>query len=42
MAAEAACCPFLTLELRAAPGGLVLDVTGPDAAGPVIEELFAG
>jgi hypothetical protein len=40
-AAEAACCPFLALDLRAAAGGLVLDVTGPAAAGPVIEELFA-
>ena len=42
VAAEAECCPFLTLDLRAAAGGLVLDVTGPAAAAPVIEELFPG
>ena len=42
VAAEAECCPFLTLDLRAVAGSLVLDVTGPAAAAPVIEELFPG
>jgi hypothetical protein len=32
VAAEASCCPFLTLELR---------ITGPDEARPIIAELFA-
>lgn len=42
VAAEAACCPFLRLELRHAPDGLVLDVSGPEDARPVIAALFAG
>ncbi len=41
VAAESICCPFLTLDLRAADQQLVLDVTGPAAAAPIIEELFA-
>lgn len=40
-AAEAACCPFLTLDLRRHGGELTLDVTGPPDARPIIEELFA-
>lgn len=40
VAAEAACCPFLTLDLRRTAKGLVLDVTGPREAQPVIAELF--
>jgi hypothetical protein len=42
VAAESQCCPFLTMDLHAAGGRLVLDVTGPEAAAPIIEELFAG
>ena len=40
VAAESECCPFLTMDLRAADGRLVLDVTGPDDAAPTIAELF--
>lgn len=42
IAAEAACCPFLTMDLREAAGRLVLEVTGPDAAAPIIEQWCAG
>jgi hypothetical protein len=41
VAAESTCCPFLTMNLHAADGRLVLDVTGPELAAPIIEELFA-
>jgi hypothetical protein len=41
VAAEARCCPFLTLELRRCGDGLVLEITGPDEAAPVIAELFS-
>ena len=41
VAAESECCPFLTMELRAADGRLLLDVTGPAAATPIIAELLA-
>jgi hypothetical protein len=42
VAAERECCPFLTMDLRTAGDGLVLEVTGPEAAAPVIAELLAG
>jgi hypothetical protein len=42
VAAEGECCPFLTMDLRTAGDGLVLEVTGPEAAAPVIAELLAG
>jgi hypothetical protein len=41
VAAEAACCPFLTLDLARDGKQLRLDVTGPDDAAPVIDALFA-
>lgn len=41
VAAEAACCAFLRMDLRAEPGALILDVTAPAEAGPIIAELFA-
>ena len=41
VAAESQCCPFLTMNLSAADGRLVLEVTGPELAAPIIEELFA-
>jgi hypothetical protein len=41
VAAEAECCPFLRLDLRPAPDALVLDITGPPEAEPIIAELFA-
>jgi|SRR5215217_3167839 len=42
VAAESACCPFLDFELGREDGGLVLEITGPAEARPVIEMLFAG
>ena len=41
VAAEASCCAFLRMDLRSEPGALVLDVTGPADAEPIIAELFA-
>ena len=41
IAAEAECCPFLTLRLDHDGDRLVLDVTGPQDAMPIIEEMFA-
>ena len=41
VAAESQCCPFLTMNLHAADGRLVLDVTGPEQAAPIIAELLA-
>jgi len=41
VAAEAECCPFLTMHLHATGGRLVLEVTGPEPAAPIIDELFA-
>jgi hypothetical protein len=41
IAAEASCCSFLTLRLDHRDEALVLDVTGPAGAGPIIAELFA-
>ncbi len=38
-AAEARCCPFLTLDVRRAGGSLSLAVTGPADALPAIEAL---
>jgi hypothetical protein len=42
IAAEASCCPFLTLTLAVSDRELVLDVTGPADAQPILAELFAG
>lgn len=41
VAAESSCCSFLRLDLRREEDGLVLDVTGPADAQPMIAELFA-
>jgi len=41
VAAEEECCPFLTLRLAHDADRLVLDVTGPDEAMPIIEGMFA-
>lgn len=41
VAAERKCCAFLDLHLRREGGHVILDVTGPDAAQPLIAELFA-
>jgi hypothetical protein len=37
---ESKCCPFLRFELQQADGELILAVSGPDEARPVIEDLF--
>lgn len=40
IAAEAACCAFLRMDLRREDGALVLDVTGPPDAQPIVAGLF--
>jgi hypothetical protein len=41
IAAEARCCPFLRMTLGRTDAGLVLEVSGPPEAGPVIAQLLA-
>jgi hypothetical protein len=41
IAAESVCCAFLDFRLDRDDGDLVLDVTGPPDARPVIEMFFA-
>jgi hypothetical protein len=41
VAAESACCAFLDFDLRREGGDLVLDISGPADARPVIEQFFA-
>jgi hypothetical protein len=41
VAAESKCCAFLDLALGRESGHLVLDVSGPEAARPVIDMFFA-
>jgi hypothetical protein len=41
IAAEAGCCSFLRFELGGDGQTLLLDITGPDDAQPIIAELFA-
>ena len=41
VAAESECCPFLTMRFRGGADRIVLDVTGPDDAAPILEEIFA-
>jgi hypothetical protein len=41
VAAESSCCAFLRMDLRRTDEGLVLDIAGPQDAGPIIAELFA-
>jgi hypothetical protein len=41
VAAESRCCAFLTFELGRDAGDLVLDITGPEDARPVIDLFFA-
>jgi hypothetical protein len=40
IAAESGCCSFLRFELRSRERDLILEVTGPDQARPIIAELF--
>ena len=39
VAAEAECCPFLAFDLRIDGDRVVLDVTGPEEAAPIIAAL---
>jgi hypothetical protein len=41
MEAEATCCSFLSLTLERDGNRLLLDITGPEMAQPLIAELFA-
>jgi hypothetical protein len=41
IAAEAQCCAFLRMELTTEADTLILEVTGPADAQPIIAELFA-
>jgi hypothetical protein len=41
VAAESKCCAFLEFDLRRENGDLLLDISGPEDARPVIEMLFA-
>ena len=41
VAAEAACCSFLTMRVSDEPGAVLLDITAPDDAAPVLDELVA-
>jgi hypothetical protein len=40
IAAEARCCAFLRMDLRPSADALILEITGPTGAEPVIAELF--
>jgi hypothetical protein len=39
VAAEAACCPFLDLELGEAPEGIALTIGAPPEAAPIVADL---
>ena len=41
IAAEARCCAFLAFDLKRDGGALVLDISGPPEARPVIDLFFA-
>ena len=41
VAAESECCAFLDFQLGREDGALVLDISGPDDARPVIDMFFA-
>jgi hypothetical protein len=40
VAAEAACCPFLSLDLARRDNTLILRITGPEEALPVVRDLM--
>jgi hypothetical protein len=42
VAAERACCPFLTMRVETADEVLALAVTGPAEAEPLIADVFGG
>ena len=39
VAAESACCAFLAMQVRDEPDAVVLDITAPEDAEPVLREL---
>jgi hypothetical protein len=41
VAAEARCCAFLRMDLQPREDALILEITGPAEAEPIIAELFA-
>ena len=41
VAAESACCPFLSMDLLDEPDALVLTVEGTEGAEPIVAELVA-
>jgi hypothetical protein len=41
-AAEAECCRFLSITVQHAGDQLALDIAGPPAARPIIDEMFGG
>jgi hypothetical protein len=41
IAAESSCCSFMTFSLERVDDVLVLDITGPPDARPIIEQFFA-
>ena len=41
VAAEAECCPFLSLDLADEPGAVRLTISAPAGAAPVLQELVA-
>ncbi len=41
IAAERECCPFLDMTLTGADGDLVVDITAPRDAQPVLELMFS-
>jgi hypothetical protein len=41
VAAESKCCAFLDFDVRRENGDLLLDISGPENARPVIEMFFA-
>jgi hypothetical protein len=41
VAAESKCCAFLDFDVRREDGALLLDISGPEDARPVIEMFFA-
>jgi hypothetical protein len=41
IAAESSCCPFLTFSLEHVDGELVLEISGPEEAAPVVDLFFA-
>src|SRR4051794_14430970 len=40
IAAERACCPFLTLTVERFEDALILDIAGPPDATPIVETMF--